>query len=248
MIKMRHVLLKHILYWFVAVIALWGFFLIFGYRGAKSVISALTILPGATLMYFCMRNNKNDLQWSLRNVLPILACGILSLCLLFLVQYIVFYSRKTYDLIGYPALMTHPLFILSIAVLLPMGDFVLWRRGGAPCESPPGADEEPMNYEVKVGRELVSVADISFIRSSDTFTVVVTKDGAEYQNYIPISKWEQELSSRGFVRIHRSYLVNKLTISKVNPRSVTLESGQELPVSRTYQASVQLLLAKHFQD
>ena len=246
---MRHVLLKHILYWFVAIVLLWGVFLLCGYRGAKSIISALTILPGAMLMYFCMRDDKDNQQWSIKNVPPILAGGILSLCLLFLVQYVVFYSRESYDLTGYPALMTHPLFILSIAVLLPLGDFVLWRKDNSPCGSPPSADEEPLNhYTVKVGRKQVSVADISYIRSSDTYTVVVTKDGAKHQNYIPISKWEQELSSRGFVRIHRSYLINKSNVSEVNPRSVILGNGEELPVSRTYHASVQLSLAKHFQE
>ena len=245
---MRPVLLKHILYWFTAVVLLWVLLSDFGPRGAVSMVSALTILPGALLLYFCFRNPKADRQRSSGNVLPILASGILSLCLLFLVQFIFFYSRKSYDLTGYPALMTHPLFILSIAVLLPWGDYILWRKDTPPSGSPSGANVEPMDYVVKVGRKHISVGDISYIHSADTYTEVVTKDGAKHQNYIPISKWEQELSSRGFVRIHRSYLINKSNVSEVNPRSVILGNGEELPVSRTYHASVQLSLAKHFQE
>ena len=178
----------------------------------------------------------------------ILASGILSLCLLFLVQFIFFYSRKSYDLTGYPALMTHPLFILSIAVLLPWGDYILWRKDTPPSGSPSGANVEPMDYVVKVGRKHISVGDISYIHSADTYTEVVTQEGTSYQNYITISRWEEELSSRGFVRIHRSYLVNKSAISEVHPRSVLLESGKELPVSRTYQGNALLSLAKHFQE
>ena len=245
---MRTVLLKHILYWFTAVVLLWVLLSVFGPRGAVSMVSALTILPGALLLYFCFRNPKDDRQRSSGNVLPILASGILSLCLLFLVQFIFFYSRKSYDLTGYPALMTHPLFILSIAVLLPWGDYFLWRKDTPPSGSPSGANVEPMDYVVKVGRKHISVGDIPFIHSADTYTEVVTQEGTSYQNYIAISRWEEELSSRGFVRIHRSYLVNKSAISKVHPRSVLLESGKELPVSRTYQGKALLSLAKHFQE
>lgn len=47
-----------------------------------------------------------------------------------------------------------------------------------------------------------------------------------------LTRIEQKLAPFGFVRVHRSYLVNCLAIERFNAQSVTLITGTTLPVGR----------------
>ena len=53
-----------------------------------------------------------------------------------------------------------------------------------------------------------------------------------YHNYDGIGSLEERLKSYGFVRIHRSYLVNIRHIRKISNYVITLDTGTKLPVSR----------------
>ncbi len=62
--------------------------------------------------------------------------------------------------------------------------------------------------------------------------MVYATEGRRFRNKTGISQWESILGD-GFVRIHRSYLVNRAAITSVGPDSLTA-SGQTLPISRKY--------------
>lgn len=47
-----------------------------------------------------------------------------------------------------------------------------------------------------------------------------------------LSQIETELQSEGFVRIHKSFVVNRRYISRLTRQTLTLDSGEELPVSK----------------
>lgn len=53
----------------------------------------------------------------------------------------------------------------------------------------------------------------------------------QYSCYATLTKMEVELRERGFLRIHKSYLVNMEHISKLNCRETLLDNGKELPMS-----------------
>ena len=63
------------------------------------------------------------------------------------------------------------------------------------------------------------------------------RDGNSYRNKTGITQWEN-LLGEGFLRIHRSYLVNRDLASAETPDSVSVGSVS-LPVSRKYKERVQ---------
>ena len=61
-----------------------------------------------------------------------------------------------------------------------------------------------------------------------------------------ISTMEEKLNLHGFVRIHRSVLVNAALVEEIHPLSsgdylLRVRGGRELTVSRTYKKNLQLL-------
>ncbi len=65
----------------------------------------------------------------------------------------------------------------------------------------------------------------------------LTAASGVYRLNEPISKLEERLGG-GFVRCHRSYLVNLIYISQLTRNSVMLDNGRALPLSRRLSADV----------
>ncbi|MPM32503.1 hypothetical protein SDC9_79066 [bioreactor metagenome] len=49
---------------------------------------------------------------------------------------------------------------------------------------------------------------------------------------------EEQLHGKGFIRTHRSYIVNLQYISKFGRRTVMLKTGESIPVGVTYEEKV----------
>ncbi|MBO7070735.1 MAG: LytTR family transcriptional regulator DNA-binding domain-containing protein, partial [Bacteroidales bacterium] len=78
----------------------------------------------------------------------------------------------------------------------------------------------------------LSLDEIAYIESNDTEVSIVTREGRSYRNKTGISQWENLLGET-FVRIHRSYLVNRACITEIGTDTL-LAAGTELPISRKY--------------
>lgn len=74
------------------------------------------------------------------------------------------------------------------------------------------------------------------MESNDDATVVFATEDRCYRNITPISRWEAILKPR-FIRIHRSYLVNKAAVTGVNVDLLYI-GKTELPISRKYRDEV----------
>lgn len=82
------------------------------------------------------------------------------------------------------------------------------------------------------------LSEIVFVESNDNETMVYAADGQKYRNITAISQWERLLGV-DFVRIHRSYLVARMHISRAGNDSVVMDDGHELPISLKYRNTVQ---------
>jgi DNA-binding LytR/AlgR family response regulator len=82
--------------------------------------------------------------------------------------------------------------------------------------------------------------DILYVESRDSEVWIVTRDGRQYRNKTGIGQWENLLGP-GFLRIHRSFLVNLSDATLTTPDLVTI-AGQSIPVSRKYKDSVKAVL------
>ncbi len=78
----------------------------------------------------------------------------------------------------------------------------------------------------------IPIADIDWFESKKHLIVVHYSGAQTFEFLSAITKMENRLIPYGFVRIHRSYLVNRASIASFNRNTVTLFDGTELPVSR----------------
>ena len=115
----------------------------------------------------------------------------------------------------------------AILALLAYGHFLLlkWLEKKIPSE-------QSITFYSEYKKISLKKDDILYIESRDSEVWIYTRGDRLYRNRTGISQWEDVLGS-GFVRIHRSYLVNRAYASVSSPESVCV-AGKELPVSRKY--------------
>ncbi|MDQ3069791.1 MAG: response regulator [Acidobacteriota bacterium] len=93
------------------------------------------------------------------------------------------------------------------------------------------------------------VEDIDYIEAAGNYLRILTAGASGESHMIreKISDMEQRLDPSGFVRIHRSTIVNVDRIKEMHPlfngdQTVVLRSGKRLTMSRTYRETVMKLL------
>lgn len=100
------------------------------------------------------------------------------------------------------------------------------------------AEKEP--FQINVSGELVTLylEDILYIETRGHNAMIFTqKTGKnldlkkEYKVYSSLSKLEQQLSERGFLRIQKSYIVNMRRLKLYRCNEALLDNGITLPVS-----------------
>ncbi len=96
---------------------------------------------------------------------------------------------------------------------------------------------------VKEGRVQVHLNcdAIVWLETDGNYTTINLIDSKRRVVRIPISELQQQLSAQQFVRIHKSYVVNKKHVSEIKANSVIVVN-QELPIGRAFQASASTLL------
>lgn len=82
----------------------------------------------------------------------------------------------------------------------------------------------------------INYKDIYYVKAMDNYAIVAV----EKHNYIipfTLKKIEQTLADFGFIRVHRSYIVNQQRITEVLPKSIKLNDIQ-IPMSTSYKSAV----------
>jgi two-component system, LytTR family, response regulator len=144
------------------------------------------------------------------------------------------------------------------AALLSMRDDTLIRQVAQAVASAPqgqvghitvaGVDRLPVKANGKIIP--MRVADIDWIEADDDYVVLHAGDKSWILRE-SISNLEPRLASCGFVRIHRSAMVNVDRVCELRPRlkgecSVILIDGTQLKLTRTYRAAIERLVGPEF--
>lgn len=82
------------------------------------------------------------------------------------------------------------------------------------------------------GEEKIRISDILYLEAQNQNILINTNEKAYITRY-NLADFENELKDKGFVRVHRGYLVALGKISKLGKGCVYLETGINLPVSRS---------------
>ncbi len=92
--------------------------------------------------------------------------------------------------------------------------------------------------------ELVTIPlpELRYIES-DQHTVILHTERRDYTAYVSLAELEMRLEPKGFLRLHKSYLVNMAHLSKYQSQQAVLSDGTQLRVSaRSYAVQKQKYL------
>jgi hypothetical protein len=84
----------------------------------------------------------------------------------------------------------------------------------------------------------IEVDAISYIESRDDVVFVVVSGGKQYRTRMNITQWSNVLDDR-FVRVHRSFIVNKRSVCEMSVGRLKLDSGAKIDVSKPYREMVE---------
>lgn len=102
----------------------------------------------------------------------------------------------------------------------------------------------PVNKEeeeliVKEGRAMVKIScnHILWLEADGNYTTIILNNGRRRVIRTAISDFEAQLNTQNFIRIHKSYIVNRSHVSSARSGSLFV-NDEELPIGRTYQSSI----------
>lgn len=90
---------------------------------------------------------------------------------------------------------------------------------------------EYLVFKTSRGETIRAVEDIKYFESKTHFINAVCNNEV-IRIYGTLREFEERIGNNGFIRIHKSYLVNFRCIHFVEKKIVLLSSGEKLPLSR----------------
>ena len=212
------------------------------YDLGQALMMSMTFLPSAlALSFFLPKVDKNQSRTHRILDTSYIVFGVMTMAflLIFIIQTIVVLvinpsENNEWTL---PSMLRNPIFIAAILAILAYGHYLLvtWLEKRFPST-------KPITFNSDYRKVSLMKEDILYIESRDSEVWIVARDGQTYRNRNGITQWEN-LLGRGFIRIHRSFLVNLASASLSSPDTVRI-GETDLPVSRKYKDTVKALLAK----
>ena len=219
-------------YWIVSILLVAVVLTSLGYGFLEALFIGSMFLPGALAAKYFFPKVKG-VKDTVFLILGILAGEML----LFLVAHfsiITFRGNLPGPVMEWPDIphiLTNPVFIAIILTALAAGSYFFeswldWKRPTKPVPITFTSDRKPVTLPLE---------EILYVESNDDITTVIAT-GRRFRNKTPISQWDAILKPH-FIRIHRSYLVNKAAITRVDGDLLYVDEI-ELPVSRKYKDAV----------
>ena len=210
------------------------------YTFLESCLLATLLLPGGIIIKFMLpKILLHPLKTRIRDLVLLFITALIIEILLIIIGHGILFSLKHpyyYEPYFEPMvnnMIVNPVFLTLLLILFSGGDYLLddyltKHLKQAPKTITFTSDRKPIT---------LIQADILYVESNDTEVWIHDVDGQKYRNKTPISQWENLLGI-DFVRIHRSFLVGRQHISKTDAETITLTSGEVLPISRKYRDQI----------
>ena len=134
----------------------------------------------------------------------------------------------------------------STAILVVLGFGLAQYRTARMAETnavPPRQTPPRLNFRSEGRNVSLPPGEVNYVQARGEYVVYHCAE-RRYPRFQRLKEAEAELAPYGFVRTHRSYLVNRRSIREVGTREVALMDGTTVPVSRTYRMSVRELLER----
>lgn len=136
-----------------------------------------------------------------------------------------------------PSVLLNPVFLTLLLAVLFVTDTAI----GKQLDKHLGKTPSSITFYSDRKSVTLQTEQILYVESNDAETWVHTLDGERYRNKTTISQWEQILED-GFLRTHRSFIVNINHVTKAESDAVML-GDITIPVSRKYKEVVATRIA-----
>lgn len=224
--------LGKIAYWLVAVTLVSVILISLDFTFVKAVLFALIFCPCALALEYFMPKARKPIEKVYLSMAVLVAVILLILVLHHQVWALLSPDIYKFDRKEVPLMLINPVFLGLILTALSLGDY-FWGKWLIRHFK---AETRTVTFFSDRRSVTLYHNDIAYIESNDTDVRVVTRSGEVYRNKTGISQWENLLGD-GFLRIHRSYLVNIEMAVLVSPDTVAV-GASHLPVSRKYKEFV----------
>lgn len=221
-----------LLYWVFAAIVVALLFISLSYNFYEALLLGVTFIPTsfvAKYMLQLIHFNDGVRRW----IWPLICLCIMLIVLQYFIIFLVsiYFSQLT---VAYPSLMNNPVFIILLLSL-----FIIPETLISPMFK---KRDSTVNFICDRRKVKVEIDNIAYLESNDTEVNVHMIDGTDYRTRTTITSWTKILDDR-FLRIHRSYLVNKIHISEFSQTAVTV-ADRTINISRKYRDEVHRILSK----
>ncbi len=201
---------------------------------SKAMFAAVMLLPGVLFFKYFVRDisYKNRRLGIIHTIYFVAIVMLIEYLSIFFVYFNVEYP---FDAPPPPAIVTNPLFIWLLLGALLSVEYLLRSKLGA---GEPRR-EKFITFTSDRRRLTLETGTILYIESRDDEVTVATLDGTHHPTRMKISQWEAALDDR-FVRVHRSFIVSRLHISRLDAHTVWL-GEMPIEISRKYRERVTAL-------
>jgi len=93
----------------------------------------------------------------------------------------------------------------------------------------------------------IELQNILYIEADGNYVKIVTEDECvRYRS--TMSRMEEKLAGRGFIRIHKGFLVNEAAVYRIGKEKLALTNKTELPIGKNNRGQVREYLIKSFRN
>lgn len=216
-------------YWMLAVIMIAIILLSLGYPFALGLLMGSLFLPGTFLVKFLLpKVLKEESKKKTANMI-FLCVSVAVMEFLLIVSVHIWISDQTYPSIA--GVLVNPMFVAVVITLLCLGDWFLSKYLSSILP-----EDKTITFISDRHKVSILPSEILYIESNDREVSIYATENRTYRNKTGISQWESILGD-DFIRIHRSYVVNREAITFIDKEYVYIGDSQ-LPISRKYYKSV----------
>jgi len=226
---MNRTILITLSYWMLAVIIIAIILLSLGYPFALGLLMGSLFLPGTFLVkYLLPKVLKEEGRKRIANAIFLFIAVAVTEFLL-IVSVHIWISDQAYPSIA--GVLVSPMFVAVVITLLCLGDWFLSKYISSILP-----EDKTITFISDRHKVSILPSEILYVESNDREVSIYATENRTYRNKTGISQWESILGD-DFIRIHRSYVVNRDAITFIDKEYVYIGDSQ-LPISRKYYKSV----------
>ena len=227
-------------YWILAVFAVSMLLIGLDYSFGDSLFLGVLLVPGCLATRWLIpkiRSEKKHIR--IINTVCVIA-AILMTDILLIIWYHVFRQESSLWFLSdaMSPMMLNPVFLGLIMAVLAYCDYLLSDYLRRRFKDEP----KTITFTSEYRKVTLETSEVMYVESRDTEVWIYATKNRTFRNRTPITQWQNILED-GFIRIHRSYLVNRSFVESYDNETVTVGS-QSLPISRKNRKEILFLLQR----